>query len=72
MRIVVALARFAIIVGVVVLAVVRFLAIDANSHSNSDTLRPWLIELALIALVAALLWIAMSRISAAASRRERQ
>jgi hypothetical protein len=39
----------AIAVGLIV---VRFLVIDSTSHSNSDTLRPWVIESAIIVVVA--------------------
>ena len=51
------LLQIAVIVAAVVLAVIRFFAIDATSHSNSDTLRPWIIQMALIAVVAgAIIW----------------
>jgi hypothetical protein len=36
----------------VALAAVRFVAIDSTSQSASDTLRPWLIQAGLIALIA--------------------
>lgn len=39
----------AIAVGLIV---VRFVVIDSTSHSNSDTLRPWVIQSAVICLVA--------------------
>ena len=42
-----------VVLAAVAVAVLRFAAIDARSHSASDTLRPWLIQLGLIGLVAA-------------------
>ena len=42
----------ALIAAAVVVAVLRFAAIDATSHSASDTLRPWLIQVAAIAVLA--------------------
>jgi len=47
----------------VTLAVVRFLAIDSTSHSNSDTLRPWIFQATIIAVVATLLVVAIGRLS---------
>ena len=61
MRNAILLARALIVTAAVAIAVLRFFAIDANSHSNSDTLRPWLIQVALLALVAAVLWLAIDR-----------
>ena len=58
-----AVLRLAVIVGAVTLAVVRFLAIDSTSHSNSDTLRPWIFQATIIAVVAALLVVAIGRLS---------
>lgn len=47
-----ALLQAAVVLVAVGLAVLRFAAIDATSHSASDTLRPWLIQAGTIALVA--------------------
>jgi membrane protein implicated in regulation of membrane protease activity len=46
------LASALVIAAAVVVAVLRFAAIDATSHSASDTLRPWLIQVAAIAVLA--------------------
>jgi len=46
------LASALIVAAAVVVAVLRFAAIDATSHSASDTLRPWLIQVAAIAVLA--------------------
>jgi len=46
-----------------VVAVVRFSAIDATSHSASDTLRPWAIEVFVIASVAVLAIAALRRLT---------
>lgn len=45
----------------IALAVARFIAIDSASHSASDTLRPWLVQLGAIALVAALALVVAGR-----------
>jgi protein-S-isoprenylcysteine O-methyltransferase Ste14 len=47
-----AAARAIVVVTAAVLIVVRFFVIDSTSHSDSDTLRPWIIQAALIVLVA--------------------
>jgi hypothetical protein len=47
------LATVAIIAVAIVIAVARFIAIDASSDSASDTIRPWAIQVAVIAVVAA-------------------
>ena len=57
------LARAAIVVAAIALSIVRFMAIDANSHSVSDTLRPWTIETALIAVVATVAVVAIGRLA---------
>jgi len=59
---VVLLVRVGIVVAAIALSVARFLAIDADSHSASDTVRPWIIETALIALVAGIALIAVRRL----------
>jgi hypothetical protein len=56
------LLQGAVIVLAVAVAAIRFAAIDAGSHSASDTLRPWLIEVAGIAVLAAALVIAIGRV----------
>ena len=40
-----------------------FWAIDAASHSASDTLRPWLIEVAVVGLVAVVILVALDRVA---------
>ena len=55
--------RAVIVTAAIALAAARFLAIDATSHSNSDTLRPWLIQVALIGLVGLVLWLAVGRLA---------
>jgi hypothetical protein len=60
------LARVAIVVVAVAISLARFLAIDAGSHSVSDTLRPWLIETAVIAVVAGLAVFAFGRVASRA------
>ena len=57
------LARVAIVVAAVALSMVRFMVIDANSHSVSDTLRPWIIQTAVIALVATVAVVAIGRLA---------
>jgi hypothetical protein len=60
---VVRLARVAIVVAAVALSVMRFVVIDADSHSVSDTLRPWIIQTAVIALVATVAVVAIGRLA---------
>jgi hypothetical protein len=57
------LSRVAIVLVAVALSLARFLAIDAASHSASDTLRPWMIEATVIALVATLAFVAIGRLA---------
>ncbi len=57
------MARLAAMVAIAALAVIRFLAIDSGSHSASDTLRPWLIEMAAVALLATVAILAIDRLS---------
>ncbi len=59
------IARVAVIATAILLALVRFVALDASSHSASDTLRPWLIEVALIAIAATLVVVVIGRLSTA-------
>ena len=47
----------------VTLAVAWFIVVDASSHSARDTLRPWLIGFALIALGGAALVMVLGRLS---------
>lgn len=63
------LARLAIVVAAVALSILRFVAIDAGSHSVSDTLRPWMIQTAVIAVVAGLAVVALGRFAPSRSRR---
>jgi hypothetical protein len=60
---VVRLARVAIVAAAVALSVMRFVVIDADSHSVSDTLRPWIIQTAVIALVATVAVVAIGRLA---------
>ena len=57
------LAPLAIVALAIVIAVIRFLAIDATSDSASDTLRPWLIEVAVIAVVTVMSIAVVRRLS---------
>ena len=57
------LARIAVVVIAVAISVARSLAIDADSHSVSDTLRPWVIQTAVIALLAGLALVAIGRLA---------
>ena len=50
------------------IVVLRFLAIDAASHSVSDTLRPWFVESGAVMAVAIGVVILLRRVAAA--RRE--
>ncbi len=54
--------RLAIVVVVVAIGVVRFAAIDAGSDSASDTLRPFVLEMIPVVLVAAFLWLVIRRL----------
>ena len=44
------LLQAVVVMAAVGLVVLRFMALDAGSHSASDTLRPWLVQGALIGL----------------------
>jgi len=55
------LAPLAIVGLATVIAVFRFLAIDATPHSVSDTLRPWLIQVTVIAAVAGVALVVLRR-----------
>jgi uncharacterized BrkB/YihY/UPF0761 family membrane protein len=57
------LARVAIVVVAVAISLARFVAIDAGSHSASDTLRPWMLETAVIAFIATLAFVAIGRLA---------
>jgi hypothetical protein len=46
------LASALVVIAASVVAAMRFAAIDATSHSASDTLRPWVIQTAVIAVIA--------------------
>jgi len=61
----VAVLQGAVLAAAVLLAIVRFIVIDAGSHSASDTLRPWLLEAALIAAAAALAAVVIGRLTTA-------
>ena len=51
----------AIISVAAIIAIARFIAIDASSHSASDTLRPWSIQVAVIAAVAVVAIVGLRR-----------
>ncbi len=55
------LVRILIVAVAIALPLVRFVTIDAHSHSASDTLRPWIVEVAVIELLAGFLWLAVDR-----------
>jgi hypothetical protein len=55
----------AVVVVAASLALVRFVAVDSVSHSASDTLRPWAIQVAVIGVFATILWIAIDRLDRA-------
>ena len=52
-----------VVLAAAAFAVLRFAAIDAGSHSASDTLRPWLIQLVLIGLVAMAAVLVLDRLA---------
>jgi hypothetical protein len=60
--------RVIVVAVAVVFLVVRFAAIDATSHSASDTLRPWFIETALVVVIA---WLVVRAADALLARRGR-
>lgn len=49
------LVGWLILTGALTIAVTRFLAIDAHSHSASDTLRPFFINLLIIGAIYSLI-----------------
>ena len=51
----------AIISVAAIIAIARFIAIDASSHSASDTLRPWSLQVAVIAAVAVVAIVGLRR-----------
>jgi hypothetical protein len=59
------LSRVLIVAAAVTVAAIRFAVIDSGSHSASDTLRPWAIEVVLIAVVAAVAVFAVGRLARA-------
>jgi hypothetical protein len=61
----VTLLQAAVVAAATLLAIVRFFVIDAGSHSASDTLRPWLVETALIAVAATLVVVVIGRLTTA-------
>ena len=52
-----------VILAAAAVAVLQFAAIDARSHSTSDTLRPWLIQLGLIGLLAVAAMLVLGRLA---------
>jgi len=56
-------AQLAIVAAAITLLALRFVIIDAGSHSASDTLRPWLVEVAVVSAVAAVLVVAIGQVS---------
>jgi hypothetical protein len=63
-RVVARLLEVAVGLAAAALVLIRFVAIDATSHSASDTLRPWVIQAALIIVVAAGLIALIERMAA--------
>jgi hypothetical protein len=59
------LLQAAVVAAAALLSIARFLVIDASSHSASDTLRPWLLETALIAVAATLVVVVIGRLTSA-------
>ena len=55
------LATAAIIALAAVIAIARFFAIDSASDSASDTIRPWAIQVAVIAALAAVAILGLRR-----------
>jgi len=51
-RLLLRLLQVVVITLAVGLVILRFIALDAGSHSASDTVRPWLVQSALIGLAA--------------------
>lgn len=61
-------SRIATTVGAIVVAGLWFIRVDAGSHSASDTLRPWLVGVVVIVLVAIGTVIALERLLVARRR----
>jgi len=63
------LAELLLVTAGAALVVLRFVAIDAASHSASDTLRPWVLEAGAIAAAVALVVLAAERTISPRGRR---
>ena len=44
-------------------AIARFIALDSSSDSASDTIRPWLIQVGIIAAIAAIFIVGVRRLT---------
>ena len=55
------LLQAVVVVAAVGLVILRFIALDAGSHSASDTLRPWLVQGSLIGLAAFVAVLVLNR-----------
>jgi steroid 5-alpha reductase family enzyme len=60
--------QIGIVVVAIVLAGAWFVLVDAGSHSASDTLRPWLAGVAVIALIGSGLVLTLERLAAGRRR----
>ena len=58
------LLQAVVIAAAAVLIVLRFMALDAVSHSASDTLRPWFIQAGFIGLAAFVVVLVLDRLGA--------
>jgi hypothetical protein len=63
-RALVRLLQILVIGAATVLILLRFVALDAVSHSASDTLRPWFFQAAFIALAAFGVVLVLNRLGA--------
>jgi hypothetical protein len=62
------LLQAVVVAAAAILIVVRFMALDAVSHSASDTLRPWIIQAGFIALAALVVVLVLDRLGARSDR----
>ncbi len=61
--------RLAVVVIAVIVAAARFVGLDSASHSVSDTLRPWSIEVLVILIAAAVAFAVIDQLLARRDRR---
>ena len=62
------LLQAVVIAAAAILIVLRFMALDAVSHSASDTLRPWIIQAGFIGLAALVVVLVLDRLGARRAR----